>query len=187
MPAPLSRALYRFASWRVITPLLLLCAGYFWMFNYSPLPLSNPALVAAGCGEGLLDLLPYYDARAAYRALDCYGDTGRAIYRHYLLADTSFVFCYGLGFSLLLTRLLADLTALGSRWRKANLLPLGVALADVLENLGIYCLLVAYPRSIPVLGDLAGLATLLKFALTALALVALAGCLSTLLWRRIRF
>jgi len=62
-----SRALYHHATWRTIVPLLLVCAGYYWVFNYSSFPFANPALVAAGCGEGLLDLRPYYDASVAHQ------------------------------------------------------------------------------------------------------------------------
>jgi hypothetical protein len=186
MLALLSRSLYRHAAWRAIAALLLVCAAYFWIFNYSSLPFSNPALVAAGCGEGLLDLRPYYDASAAYRALDCYGGAGRAIYRRFLVTDMSFLFFYGAAFSLLLTRLLATLTAPASRWRAANLLPLGVALADAVEDILLFSLLGEYPRHIPALGDLAGIATMTKHALAAASLAALAGCVGTLLWRRIR-
>ena len=182
-----SRVLYRHATWRAIVPLLLICAGYFWVFNYSSLPISNPAVVATGCGEGLLDLRQYYNASAAYQALDCYGVTGRAIYKRFLLADTSFVFFYGAGFSLLLTRLLSMLTVQASRWRIANMLPLSVALADATENLLIFILLSAFPQYLPELGDLAGLVTLTKWALSVVSLATLTGCLGTLLWRRIRF
>lgn len=183
MLAALSRTLYRHATWRAIVPLLLACTGYFWVFNYSSLPFSNPSLVATGCGEGLLDLRPYYDASAAYQALHCYGDAGRAIYRRFLMVDMSFVLFYGTGFSLLLTRLLATLTAPASNWRLAHLLPLSVALADAMEDFALFCLLTVYPRFIPVFGDLAGLFTLIKNVLTVASLATLAGCVGILLWR----
>lgn len=187
MLTALSRALYRHSRWRTVVALLLVCAGYFWVFNYaSHFPFSNPALIAAGCGEGLLDLRPYYNASAAHQALDCYGVTGRAIYRHFLMADTSFLLIYGPAFALLLTRLLATLTTPTSRWRIANLLPLSVALADALENLALFVLLAAYPRFLSPLGNLAGLATSTKWVLTLASLATLAGCVGTHLWRRIR-
>lgn len=184
MVATISRAFYRHATWRIIIPMLLLFAGYFWVFNFSSLPFSNPALIAAGCGEGLLDLRPYYNASAAHQALDCYGNRGRAIYQRFLVADMSFVLIYGSGFTLLLSRLLASLTTPASRWRIANLLPLSVAIADAMENILLFTMLAAYPRFLPMLGDLAGLATLLKGVLTVASLATLVGCVGTLLWRR---
>jgi len=117
---------------------------------------------------------------------NCYGVAGWAIYRRFLMADTSFVFFYGLGFSLLLTRLLATLTTPTSRWRGVNLLPLSVALTDAMENLALFALLAAYPHFLPTLGDLAGLVTLIKSVLTVASLATLAGCVGTHLWRRIR-
>lgn len=178
--------LYRHASWRPILALILICAGYFWVFNYSTLPFSNKALVAAGCGEGVLDVRPYYDAATAYRALLCYGDGGRAIYRRFLLADASFACCYGLAFSLLLSRLLAASRGFAGRRRSVILLPLFVALADIIENILIFSLLELYPHEVPIIADLAGAATLSKWILTLLALTILAVSITRLLWQQYR-
>lgn len=186
MFASLSAYLYRHASWRLILTLILICIGYFWVFNYSTPPFSNKALVAAGCGEGVLDVRPYYDAATAYRALLCYGDNGRAIYRRFLLADASFACCYGVAFSLLLSRLLAASTVIATRWRKVNVLPLLVAFADLIENMLIFSLLAVYPHEAPIIAGLAGVATLSKWILTLLALTILAASITGLLWRQYR-
>ncbi|MHB0991057.1 MAG: hypothetical protein ACYC3O_04950 [Burkholderiales bacterium] len=186
MLASLSAYLYRHASWRLILTLILICSGYFWIFNYSALPFSNKALVVAGCGEGLLDIRPYYDAATAYRALLCYGDSGREIYRRFLLADSSFACCYGVAFSLLLSRLLAALTVSAGRWRNANLLPLIVAFVDLAENMLIFSLLALYPHEVPIIADLAGAATLSKWILMLLALTILAASILRLSWRQYR-
>ncbi len=179
-----SNALYRHTSWRNIISLLLLFAGYFWVFNFSTLPFSNPALISAGCGEGMLDARFYYTASEAHQALNCYGPTGRAIYRHFLMADMTFVFIYGAGFALLLSRLLGSLT--NSRWRLLSLLPVGIALADATENLLIFRLLAVYPDFPALLGQIAGYATLIKSILSAVAVIVLLTCLVTLQRQRIR-
>ena len=181
-----SRSLYRHATRRKIVPLLLLFAAYFWVFNFSTLPFSNPSLMAAGCGEGLLDIRPFYTAVEAHRALDCYGPAGRSIYQHFLLVDMSFVFIYGFGFALLLSSLLAALTTPESRWRLLNLLPLGIALADATENFALFALLAAYPGFPATLGELAGMATLFKNLLSVTALATLVVCACARLLLHIR-
>ena len=186
MPRAITPTLFRPARWSVIAALLLICLGYFWAFNFSLLPFSVQALRDAGCGQGLLDARPYYDATAVSQAFACYGEAGRAVYHVFLLLDTSFALCYGLGFSFLLSRLQAALNATSSRWRVARLLPLGVALSDVLENISLLYLLASYPVALPALASLAGMFTLSKWVLSILSLAALAACYALLLWRRTR-
>ncbi len=181
----LIRLLNRHAQWRVIVPLLLLCAGYVWLFNVSAFPYANPALVAIGCGEGLLDARLHYNAVEAYQALACYGPAGRALYQNFLKVDVSFALCYGMAFALLLTRLVqskalqrsADTLVTEangvSAWHWIACLPLAVAAADGLENVLLYRLLAAYPQELPLWAHWAGAATSAKWLLSLLALAAL--------------
>lgn len=182
MPRALTQILFRAARWRVIAALLLLCLGYFWLFNFSALPFSVQAVKDAGCGQGFLDTRLHYDAAAASQAFACYGGSGRAVYRRFLLLDAAFAVCYGLCFSLLLWRLLSALTAANSRWRAVAWLPLAVAVSDLFENFSLLYLLAAYPAAVPVLSTLAGLFTLSKWALSTVSLLALAACCARLLW-----
>ena len=168
----------------MVIPLLLVFASYFWAFNFSSLPFSNPAVIAAGCGEGLLDIMPYYDATDAYRALSCYGEAGRAVYQRFLFADMSFVLVYGAGFTLLLARLMAMLGVEG-RWRTLALLPACIALADACENLALFWLLAAYPDVLPDVAQCAGLFTATKHLLSAVSVLTLMICAGMLTWRRI--
>ena len=181
----LSRSLYRYASYRAIGGLMFCFVVFFLIFNFSTLPFSNPALQAAGCGEGLLDLKLYYTAHDAFQALGCYGTEGRAIYRHFLAADMIFIVIYGLGFALLLSRLLAATTGPESRWHYLNLLPLSIALADGIENCGLLILLNAYPHFLYAVGTLAGFATTVKQLLTVVSLATMAGCSGVLVWRKV--
>ena len=63
--------------------LFVVAGGFFWLFNFSdlPLPISNPQLVKIGGGEGLLDLKFFYTAQEAYAILTQYGEAGRAYLR----------------------------------------------------------------------------------------------------------
>ncbi len=180
----LLRLLYRHAQWRLITPLFLLCLGYAWLFNFSAFPYANPALVAIGCGQGLLDVLPHYDAAQAYHAFECYGVAGRSLYQHYLMVDATFAACYGLCFSLVMSVLVRANRAGGSAWRWLALLPLAIALADGAENVLLYRLLAAYPQQLPTLAGLAGMATSSKWLLSGLTSLLMLLGLLRLAWRR---
>jgi hypothetical protein len=158
---------------------LLICtACFFWLFNFSTLPLSNPELKRVSGGEGLLDLRLYYSAQEAFRTIESYGAGGRALYLRFLAADFIFVPIYGLAFALLFTRLALTLWGRASSRIVVNLLPLGIALADFVENSCLLFLLTGYPERRLFVGALAGMATLTKQALTFSALLFLAyGCL----------
>ena len=153
--------------------LLVATSGFFWLFNFSSLPfaISNPQLVKISGGAGLLDLKFFYTAQDAYAFLTQYGEEGRELYKHFLSADFVFAFCYGLGFSMLFTRLLRALHGSESGWMKFNLLPLGVALADYSENIFILLMLNQYPENLQIIGMLAGISTLIKQLLTYCSLI----------------
>jgi len=157
----------------LIALLLLAFVGGFWLFNLSSLPLSNPGLMRASGGEGLLDVRPFYTAGEAYAAMQHYGPAGRTLYRHFLAADGLFSLVYSLGFGLLFTRLLRALYGRHSPWMRLNLLPVAIGLFDGLENLLILGMLNGFPQPHPIIATLAGLATLLKTVLTLCALLML--------------
>ncbi len=161
--------------------LLICAAGFFWLFNFSALPLSNPELKRVGSGEGLLDLRLYYSAQEAFRTIESYGAEGRALYLRFLAADFVFVPIYGLAFALLFTRLAITLWGRASSRLRVNLLPLGIALADFAENICLLLLLTGYPEHSLFVGTLAGMATLTKQVLTFSALLFLTyGCIRLL-------
>ncbi|HAR45478.1 MAG TPA: hypothetical protein DCS42_09115 [Nitrospiraceae bacterium] len=156
-------------------------AFFFWLFNFSTLPLSNPELMKLSNGEGLLDLRIYYTAREAFHAMAHYGSVGRTLYLRFLATDFVFLVIYGLAFSLLFARMALALFNPTSPWRKINLLPLGIALADFVEDTCLLLLLTGYPERYLFIGTLAGMATLTKHVLTISALSFLAyGCLRLL-------
>jgi hypothetical protein len=168
----------------LILPLLLTCAGYFWTFNFSEAPFANPAVVAAGCGQEILDIRLHYDAPAAYQALECYGPAGRAAYAKFLWVDVTFALVYGMAFSLLLSWLIQSIKAEKSFLRWTALLPFGIALADMLENTLLSRLIATYPEKHMLLANLAGYTTSVKWALSALTIPILFAIAATLCWQR---
>lgn len=184
----LSSFIVRRYSPLLMLALLVATSGFFWLFNFSnfSIPISNPQLVNISGGEGLLDLKFFYSAQEAYAILTQCGIEGRALYKRFLPADFIFLICYGFGFSLLFTRLSLTLHGPDSGWTKLNLLPLGIALADFAENILILLMLVMYPEKLPIVGTLAGYATLTKQFFTLVSLIILFVIIFQLLVRRLK-
>lgn len=165
---------------------LFIAVGFFfWLFNFSTLPLSNPELMRISRGEALLDTRLYYSVQEAFTAMGRYGNEGRAVYRRFLCADFIFAPTYGIFFALLFSRLSMALFGSSSRWQRVNLAPIGIALADMAENTFLFLLLQMYPGQHIFIGSLAGIATLAKWALTASALVCMVIAAALLLARRL--
>jgi len=152
---------------------LLAFVGFFWLFNFSPLPLSNPELIKLSGQEGLLDLMPYYTAQEAFIALDHYGVAGRELYYRFLAADYIFIIVYSFGFAFLLTRAVRSLSIESNFLLRLNLLPLCIGIFDCIENLSILTMLSIYPDTSIAVGTLSGIATLCKNLLTLLTLLSI--------------
>jgi hypothetical protein len=167
--------------------LLLVSADFFWLFNFSSLPLSNPELVKLSGHDGLLDLMPYYSAQEAFTAITNYGAAGRKLYLRFLAADFVFIPIYSLAFALLMTRIIHAVSGkVGSRL-PLNLLPFGIGLFDCAENLFIFGMLLVYPDNSAIFGTLSGMATSCKYLLTLTAVLCLAYGGVVLLTRRLSF
>ena len=150
--------------------LLLTFAGFFWAFNFSSWPISVPSLRALASGQPILDLRPGYSFADAYALLSRLGETGRSLYRSFLGLDCVFLCAYGAGFSFLMSLLLKSASWDRGRLRHTNVLPLGIALADALENLATLAQLLAYPQPLRAIANLGGVFTLSKHAGTVLAI-----------------
>lgn len=172
--ARISRTIAGLHSLRLMIILLAGAAFFFYLFNFSTLPLSNPELMRLSGGEGLLDLRLYYSAQEAFRAMEGYGAAGRDMYLRFMAADFVFLAIYGLGFALLFTRMATAISGPSSAWTRTNLLPLAIALADFTENIFIFLLLREYPEQHLLVGSLTGIATLAKQVLIALTLAVFA-------------
>jgi len=171
---------------RLMLFLLLFGAVFFWLFNFSAMPFSNPSLMKISGGIGLLDVMPFYSAHEAFAMLNQYGAQGRDLYLRFLVADFMFIPTYSLGFALLFTRTVRAKFRADDTWLRLNLLPLACGLFDCLENLCVLGMLFMYPGTSVALGTLAGLATLCKTVLTFVSLLCMGSLAMSLLIRRIR-
>lgn len=182
-----SSGIVRLYSTSLMLALLLAAVGFFWLFNFSPLPISNPELVKLSGGEGLLDIRAFYSAQEAFTLLSHYGDAGRELYLRFLIADFIFIPVYGVGFALLMIRTIRAVCSEPSRWLWLNLLPLSIGLFDCIENLSVLGMLIIYPGVNVGLGTLAGYSTLCKHLLTVTTLLALGYGGLLLILRQFRF
>ena len=93
-----------------------------------------------------------------------YGDAGRIQYRTFeLTGDIIYPIVYTLFFSLLITWLFQRGFAANSPMQKLNVVPFGLWLFDLLENLGIVAMLSLYPSTPAGLAWVAALFTLVKW------------------------
>lgn len=170
----LSDWLFLHARAAYIVPLLLVVAGFYWTFNFSSLPLSVPSLREAAGGKPMLDLRLWYSPDEAYALMRALGASGRAGYLNFLALDCIFLMAYGAGFAFLVSALLRRASwTMGNRGylRYANLLPVGVALADALEDVATLAQLLSYPHFLPAAAVAGGAFTLVKHVGTGLSLV----------------
>lgn len=134
-------------------------------------------------GLDLLDSRVWYDpeeAAALFDALDRVDASARAVYATTALTiDMVFPACYGLVFAALLFRLLRG------GW-PLYLLPLILAVSDVLENVTVAALVLSYDGEPSPLAWLAAALTLVKTALIGATLVAVCAGGARWLWTRIR-
>jgi hypothetical protein len=178
---------YFYASAQPVRTALLLAivAGFFWTFNFSGLPISAPSLRAFAGGEPMLDLRLSYSPDEAYHLMLRLGETGRAAYLKFLGLDFVFLLVYGSGFAFLMSWLLRHASWDRGRLHYANLLPLGVALADALENCATFAQLLVYPHPLPLVASLGGAFTLAKQLGVVLSLTAMLWAAGVVLKRRL--
>lgn len=155
---------------RLLIVLLLSCAGFLWLLNASPLPLSI-GMMEAVSGQQPFDTRLYYDAADVRRTLGALGSTGRSIYLNFLVIDYMFLALYSVTLSLVLTALLKSCGLETSPLLSLNLLPFAIAVMDIAENTTTLTLLLTYPGINDTLAATAGWLTLGKYLTLALTLL----------------
>ena len=160
-------------SLRLMQGMLLATLGFFWLFNASSLPVSNPELIKISGQKGLLDLLPFYSSQESLAAIESYGIAGRELYLRFIVADFVFIPLYSLGFAFLITLTVRSICSKTDSWLHLNVLPIGIGIFDCVENTSILSMLLTYPDVSPMIGMFAGTATLCKNLLTLATLLAL--------------
>lgn len=187
MIGKLSTVIARWYSTPVMICFLVLAFCLVWVFNFSSLPISNSELIKLSGGPGLLDLKFYYSGQEATTTLASYGEAGRAFYRNYLIFDFFFPVMYGFGLAWMLTLIARKAFGANSRWMQVNLLPVGIASADYVENLCILWMLTSFPDNNAWTGTLAGMATVTKHILAIGTLRCMAVGSGALVARRYGF
>ena len=179
----LRRFTERLASWRLVAVLAVPTLALFCIFNFHPAAV--PYLVEAGKGMQPLDIQIGYGPREVQSLLTTYDVDGRERYRLFLIADTVFAVCYGLMLTGLLRLLLRPpVAAAGSRWNDQCFVWLFAGAADCLENVCILILLGIYPVTPPALVYTASVATIVKWSLAAVGMVAILFATGVRLARR---
>lgn len=135
----------------------------------------------------LLDMSFNYSPEWVYTTLSNYGEAGRRSYLVMSLGfDYIFPVIYGLFFSLSLIGLLKQVVPARTSWQKLGLVALLGALADLLENLAILGLLLAYPQKLEVVATIANIFTLAKDFLLGAVGLALLGLLAAFWYKKLK-
>ncbi len=167
-----SRSLQRLSSGAVA----LLAAALFAIFMVFVLPAQAVESAAVSGINATPDTTLFYTTGELYDLAGTMGKAGRSHYiRSRLTFDAIWPVVYVAFFATTISWLAQRSFAPTSRWQMTNLLPFVAMLFDILENLSASLVIVRYPTPTPIVAELAGIFTLLKWvsvALTALALMA---------------
>lgn len=132
--------LIKHSTWRLT--LVLLAINF--ALQAIILLMSYPACCAA---HTPLDILFLLQQNTVYDFFNQIGEQGRRLYLiNELSLDILFPIFYAAAYSCLLAKLLQYNQLQHSRWLRGLYLPLGIACADVCENLHISALLITYPQ-----------------------------------------
>ncbi|MCS6825981.1 MAG: hypothetical protein NZ553_05125 [Caldilinea sp.] len=166
----LSSALEKIATGR----LALLSTILFFVFLVVVLPAQADATAAVTGAAETPDTAFFYTAGELYRIADALGEAGRS---HYIRSRFTFDVVWPLVYMTFLVTTIGWSTQRGfdasSPWRLLNLLPVAGALLDFLENSATSLVMARYPATTPVVAELAGLFTLLKWAFVFTSFAAL--------------
>lgn len=136
-----------------------------------------PVLQAAPGGSiESLDARVFYTPKEAFATVGSYGEARRFWIRIYLTWDIVNPILYTLTFGLLTSWLFQRGFRSNSRLQKLNIVPVGAGLFDLLENLSIIVLLLAYPAQPTIVAWLSTVSTTSKTVfLTVSTLLILTG------------
>jgi len=116
-----------------------------------------------------IDTKLYYTSAELYEILDAYGDQSRRVYAlSHLTADVLFPLVYAFFFGLLIAYIFQRAFSKDSWVQRLNLVPFLLLIFDLIENLGIVILLLAYPTQMVGLARLTGLVTSVKWILAGI-------------------
>ena len=170
MWARLSTWLHRVSTWQVT----LLALVVFFAFSILVLPGQSASMQEIAGGVGSPDTSLFYSAADLYRMAETYGQAGRDAYlRARWTFDLVFPLVYGAFLATSIGWLFARGAPHGSPWQRANLAPVLAVLFDYIENSLASLVMLLYPRHMPLLGVLASVSTVVKWALVLSSFVLL--------------
>jgi hypothetical protein len=164
----LSKKFHAWATgWRVI--LLLIAVGV--MVGYI-MPVASAILELIANNSVLpLDLMFFYTPTEAFAMIEKYSPAGRAFYTKLeLTMDILYPVIYTLFLGLAISWLFQRAFKPESKMQKWNVTPVGAWLFDLLENIGIICLLAVFPSQPVLVAWLTMLVGLIKWAFTILSI-----------------
>jgi hypothetical protein len=166
----LSDFIHRFSTgWIALAALIL-----FTLFITLVLPGQSAKSKAENGDIGSPDLSFYYTADDLYRMAEAYGEEGR---QSYVRARYTFDLVWPLVYTFFLITGLSWVTrkafATGSLWQRANLIPIGGALFDFLENLSTSVVMLRYPSKTGLVDGVATVFTMVKWVFVNLSFVLL--------------
>jgi hypothetical protein len=136
---------------------------------------------------GSPDLSFYYSAGELYDMAEAYGPEGRQAYiRARFTFDVVWPLVYGSFLVTALSWLCGRAFGPGSNWRLLNLLPLAAVVFDFVENAMTSLVMARYPVRTPVVAELAGVATAVKWSMLGAAFAALLPVAAIAIWGRFR-
>jgi len=128
----------------------------------------------------------FYTPGDLYRMAESYGEQGR---QAYVRARFTFDLVWPLVYTVFLTTAISWVYRAfppGSRWQRANLVPLLGALFDYLENLSTSVVMARYPAQTAAVDTAAPLFTALKWGMIGLSFALLVGGIVVAAWQRVR-
>jgi hypothetical protein len=159
----LNRISSKFHAWaKGWLVLVLMVLDVFFMGFVMPL---IGGLMKSGTGlEQPLDLMFFSTPAKIFAMIERYGEFGRPFYRNVeLTVDIIYPIIYTLAYGLLLSWLFQRAFKPDSKIQRLNVMPMGMWLFDLLENLGIVTLLSTYPAQWTVVAWLTTIFTMVKW------------------------
>ena len=126
----------------------------------------------SNAGTNSLDTHFFYTPEKAYSLLSSYGDAGRILYRNGLLTiDIIIPLLYTLFLSQFISWLFQRSFNSQSKLQKLNVLPVGIGIFDILENIGIVTMISIYPVQSDIIAWASSIFTMTKLSLAIIAVL----------------
>ena len=133
----------------------------------------QPQILALSGGLPILDSRLSYTFAEVEHLFMVLGEQGRQLYTTLQVLDLIFPLGYGMSMTLALAGVITRLLPKGHPMEKTVFIPILGMIFDYLENITIAILIASYPNLSPLVVNVAGIFTLLKWSFIILALVLL--------------